>query len=90
VLPDVWVSRLLGPCKRPLLAHKRVEPVSELDRAKTADAIDEALPEYRVQPRSRRALVLGDIAVCKAVGKNDKETYPANPDLPWSGGSVFR
>ncbi|HMB75950.1 MAG TPA: multicopper oxidase domain-containing protein [Kiloniellaceae bacterium] len=74
--------------------HPHIKPTNQVFKGLyaalvvTAEA-DEALTEFGVLPERRRTLVLSDITVCKAIGKNDPETYPANPDLPWSGGPAF-
>jgi FtsP/CotA-like multicopper oxidase with cupredoxin domain len=54
----------------------------------TAEA-DRRLTELGVLPAKRQTLVLSDITVCKALGKNDPATYPADPDLPWSGEGAY-
>ncbi len=50
------------------------------------DDNDEKLVRRRVLPdvAHTRTLVLADTTVCKAPGKNDPATFPADPALPWS------
>jgi FtsP/CotA-like multicopper oxidase with cupredoxin domain len=50
------------------------------------DDADDELVRRRVLPDAAhtRTLMLGDTTVCKAPGRNDAATFPADPSLPWS------
>jgi FtsP/CotA-like multicopper oxidase with cupredoxin domain len=55
------------------------------------DPAEPVLIEKKVIPKrvNTKVLVLADTTVCKEPGWNDTTTYPADPTLPWAGGSEF-
>lgn len=48
------------------------------------DPAEAALVSRGVLPRQDYTLMLSDTTVCKAPGRNDTATFPADPALPWS------
>ncbi|GJQ57061.1 MAG: hypothetical protein HKUEN07_36300 [Rhodocyclaceae bacterium] len=48
------------------------------------DPGEAALVSRGVLPRQDYTLMLSDTTVCKAPGRNDTATFPADPALPWS------
>lgn len=55
------------------------------------DPHEKKLTQLGVLPHRNdtHTLMLADTTVCKAPGENDPVTFPADPDLPWSGPGEF-
>jgi FtsP/CotA-like multicopper oxidase with cupredoxin domain len=55
------------------------------------DPHEETLVSEGVLPSAAATttLALSDVTVCKKPGENDEATYPADPTLPWAGGSSY-